>query len=223
MGIGTHTSGQDEEFQTAGRFYPALHAFILAGLLQYQPTRATIVQVKALALLFSGCQPFFVCKCGDFSTRAKEVCTALNLAPQDFAKIVGFQPPSGGTNFPWLAVRQQDVGYAITKSRAYETYGRHARIILACGWGMFLMPGRCLERYWETELIKNWMDFVVSPAMQCSLMMQELDRLLQVAGGDFELAVSMYCAGNDQLTKTAIGKQARMTAGRLISAGHKER
>lgn len=221
MGIGTFKREQDEEFETAGRFYPALHAFILAGLLQYQPTRATIVQVKALALLFSGVQPFFTCKCGDFTLRAKEVSTALSMAPQDLAAIIGFKPPCGGTNFPWMVCRQQDVGYAVQKSRAYANYNRHAKVILSCGWGMFLVPGRCLERYWDGELVKNWMDFVLSPSQQCALMMQELDRLLDVAGGDIELAVSMFAAGNDQPTKTVIGKQARMTIGRLISAGHK--
>ena len=44
-------SRDDDEYVTAGRFYPSIHAWIVAASLQYQPERVTFAQVKAIALL----------------------------------------------------------------------------------------------------------------------------------------------------------------------------
>lgn len=209
------------EYEVAGRFYPSLHAFIQAGCLEYQPERVTFAQLKALALLQSGTMPFFTCKCGDFTLRAKEVCTALNITPSELAKVCTLRMGDGRTQFPTFALRQQDVGYAITKAKAYEGNTLLSKTILSCGWGVFLIPGRTLERYRLGDLIGGWMAFVESPARQVGVMMELMDELLLASGGDFELACSMFIAGNDQLTKTGFGKQARMTLNRLHGAGHR--
>ena len=216
-------SRDDDEYVTAGRFYPSIHAWIVAASLQYQPERVTFAQVKAIALLQSGALPFFTCRCGDFASRAAAVAKAISLAPLKIATETKFDLGDGGYAIPNFMVRLQDVPDAVKLSKSYLNYVWRARLILSCGWGLFLMPGLGMEEIWGEDLIANWNKFAVDPAYQCAVFMQVFDKLLKISGDDFEKAASMFYAGHQAPTISTFGKQASKTLNRLLAAGHRAR
>ena len=216
-------SREDDEYAVAGRFYPSMHAWIIAASLQYQPERVTFAQVKAIALLQSGALPFFTCRCGDFAARAEAVSKAISLNQGEIAKETNFPLPDGGMAIPNFMVRLQDVPHAIKDSRLFHNYVWRARLILSCGWGLFLLPGATMYELWQEDLIANWTKFAVDPAYQCAVFMEAFDKLLKVSGDDFEKAASMFYAGHQMPTISTFGKQASKTLNRLVAAGHRTR
>ncbi|HEV7738223.1 MAG TPA: hypothetical protein VGO47_12740 [Chlamydiales bacterium] len=211
------------EFETAGRFYPALHSFIQAGMLLYQPRKITVAQIKALSLLQTGNAYLHTCLCGDFREQVAVVCTALHLSSSEFKKFAVMPLPSGGSAYPNFELRQGDVlKYARQFSKPED---RKNKLIVGCGWGMFLLPGHHFIESTCNLLSaqQDWLEFCASPSMQCAKVMEVMDTYMDMAGGDFEMACSMFHAGNCSLTKTAFGKRAQMTLNRLIGAGHSEK
>jgi hypothetical protein len=213
---------RDDEFETAGRFFPVLHAFIQAASLNYPPERVTCAQVKAFAMLQTGCSPYFGCNCGEFRERAKEVHDYLGVLNSELLKYIAMPQSSGKTEYAMFRLRRQDRDEAIKREKFICGFGAGSRLMVSCGWGMFLTPGKYLAEEGREQAQALWLRFLASPPLQVEMFMRKFDELLVTAGGDVELAAAMYEAGNEQLTKSTFGKQYKMTLNRLLRSGHRE-
>lgn len=217
----TNPNSNDQEFEEAGRFFPSLHACILAAFCDYQPTRASVAQIKAIALLQTSAQPFYEQVCCGFKEQVDAVTHALGITPAKLREYTYHRTASSVIIYPNFRIRHQDVKEALKRASSSGDNASLTKLILACSWGMFLIPGMTLADYFGDNLINKWRLFCQSPIIQTEFFMAHFDHLLDIAGGDFDMAASMFYAGNEQKTKTDFGKRAVQTYKRLVSAGHK--
>lgn len=217
----TITTSSDPDFMEAARFFPSLHAIIITAYTKYQPQRTTLAQAKAIATLETAGQPFFENLCCDMQQNLEEIMKALGFSPTRLKEMLQHTAADGKIIYPNVKLRHQDIKRALADSYKDGVHSQFAKLILACGWGMFRMPGITIVDYFEGGHQQNWRDCAYSPIIQTVMFLQVFDSLMEEAKNDFQLAASMWHAGNTQKTITDYGKQAVKTYNRLISSGHR--
>lgn len=217
----TNPNSSDDEFYTAARFFPSLHACIIAAFHEYQPQRVSLAQVKSIAVLQTAGKPFVEKACCGFKETVEAVSKSLGIEPAKLREMTYMRTESNEIIYPMYQIRYQSVKFAMEEARKRDKHSSLWKLILACSWGMYLFPGNVLADYFSCDLVERWKQFCGSPIIQTELFMKHMDHLMEVASGDFDLAASMYYAGNEQKTKTDFGKRASATYNRLINAGHR--
>lgn len=210
-----------EEFDSAGRFYPNLHSFILQGFLMTPPKMVTIVQLKALAVAATGGQQWAGCNCGGNLETAEMFARNVGVTQNEFRRAVTVQLGDGASVVPKYSLVSEHVSLARTQAKKIDG-GKDARIILSGAWGIWGLPFMNVHEpnRWD-EALTYWDRYVKDAAFQAATIIQQMDHALCVNEGDFGRATAAVYAPLGQTLNVVVQGSAIKTLNRLLSSGHK--